>query len=293
MDKRNYDAIIVPDQGLGDYIEHNGMARYIADIYMGNIYLLVQDCGKWKSIAWMFRDEPRICVLPIGDNGPKQTYHHYLDHIVNSIVWWNKRLPSGLMNLEPNSLVQEKLTSISRTHVGHIDHYYSKKHNMLAWGQGAYKAAGLPYRVKFDNFYVERDRDQEERVYKKLNPNNEKYVFVHDDSNWLKRFEAIDAQLSSRHGSIKIIKNDASENPFHMLKIMEKAEEIHCMWSCLMHLIDCIAASPMESRLDKIPKFLHWYVRKHKSLSNNGQEYLGSKWNVIYDSRWSTTSEKT
>ena len=69
----------------------------------------------------------------------------------------------------------------------------------------------------------------------KLNPLKEPFAFVHDDKErgFVIEPEHVDSKL-------KIIKNDPTENVFHFAKIIEEAEEIHCMESVYKSLVDVL-----------------------------------------------------
>ena len=88
-----------------------------------------------------------------------------------------------------------------------------------------YEIAGVPYEERFDGFRIDRDSKEEQRVFEKLNPLGEDYIFVHDDSE---RGFIID--VDSKY---KIIKNDISESVFHYGKVIENAKEFHCIESCI------------------------------------------------------------
>ena len=77
---------------------------------------------------------------------------------------------------------------------------------------------------------MQRDMDEEERVYNKLNPSNEEYIFVHDDET---RGFKIDID-----NDLKIIRNDITENIFHFPMILEKAKEIHVMESSFKSMVE-------------------------------------------------------
>lgn len=89
--------------------------------------------------------------------------------------------------------------------------------------QAFYLLAGVPYEAKYTRFSMKRNQEEESRVYSKLNPTNEDYIFVHDDPS---RGFTI-----SVNTDMKVLKNDMSESVFHFGKILENAKEFHCMES--------------------------------------------------------------
>jgi hypothetical protein len=126
-----------------------------------------------------------------------------------------------------------------------------------------YKLAGEKYTSKYDDFYYQRDSLEEDRVFKKLNPNNEKFIFVHDDPS-----RNLNINVTT---DLKIIKNDPTECIFDMLKILENAEEVHCMFSSFLCLIDTISKQIMFKKLYLHPRIRPIIFNPH-SFSN--------KWNL-------------
>lgn len=285
MKRREGDALIVPNQGLGDHTEHNGMVRYISKTYEGNIYYFVANHQFLETIKWMYRDDAKIKVVgldmpnlpPFSDARAK-----FLDLKIRELVWWSDSNRIGFAKFgeqqsgkngeisanqhQPWMDEATKFTAVSATH-----HGWSKRYEPLLYGLAYYHTAGIPYQVKFDDFYLKRNHEEEDRVYKKLNPNNDKYVFVHSGRRSIR--------LNTKY---KVIENDPTENIFYQIKLMEKAEEIHCMSSCVMLLVDCLASSPIKTPLSEKPLFFHWYIRRRKIDDNHGRDYLGSKWEILY-----------
>ena len=156
---------------------------------------------------------------------------------------------------------------VERFILGH-ENYFSNtalfNHLNITCAEAFYHLAKIPYSYKYKGFHIERSILEEERIFKKLNPNNEKYIFIHDDSD--RGFTIkVDTQL-------KIIKNDTTENLFHMIKILENAEEIHCMSSSILCLIDSMIEKANFKNL-----FLHYNVRKFPLTPN----YLNKKWTIL------------
>ena len=88
-----------------------------------------------------------------------------------------------------------------------------------------YEIAGVSYEERFDGFRIDRDTKEEQRVFEKLNPLGEDYIFIHDDTE---RGFIIDIE-----SDYKIIRNDITESVFHYGKVIENAKEFHCIESCI------------------------------------------------------------
>ena len=114
-----------------------------------------------------------------------------------------------------------------------------------------YILCGLDFKNRFELFYVPRDYESEEKVFNELNPENEPYIFIHDDPN--RGFKIDRSKISS---NLKIIENNLKYSIFEMLKIIENASEVHVMQSSLKDLIN-------SYKIDKPKFFLHNYVRNY------------------------------
>ena len=112
-----------------------------------------------------------------------------------------------------------------------------------------YNTVNLPFEYRFSKFKFERNNKKENEVYNELNPNNEPYIYVHDDKE--RGFEINRDKLKS---DLKIIVNDKRFLMFDMLKIIENATEVHSMQTGMKDLINSF-------NFKKPNFYLHWYVR--------------------------------
>lgn len=222
--------------GLGDAIECNGMVRCYADIYE-QVDIFAKN-SYYDMNKYMYRDNKKIVIHRIDDAREQQ---------------------------ETTQIIQkydgEKLIPGHSNYFQNLSFFKSKKYGPA---ESFYHIANLPWRFRNDYFYIERDMQEEERVFKKLNPNNEKYIFIHDDPA---RGFKIDLK-----SNFKIIRNDKSENLFFMIKTLEQAEEVHCMSSSMLCLIDCLS-----SKINFKNLFLHYNIRKVELGPNS----LFGKWKKV------------
>ncbi len=242
-------VLVYTHQGLGDQIECVGMIRHIADIF-DEVHILSKSQHE-DTVRYIYRDDSNVKVHVIPPSGSNE----YGDE--------RQWVRSNLSNFDG--------TILTPGHENYFNNIQDFNRRQVAAAPAFYEIIGVPYELKFEKFYFQRERREEDRVYKKLNPHGDKYIFVHDDAS---RGFSIDVETD-----YKIIRNDISENVFHMTKIFENAEEVHCMSSSMFCLIDCMAASPLlETNLNQINKFLHWNVRR--VFLGNG--YLGAdNWKVL------------
>jgi hypothetical protein len=181
------------------------MVRYIAEHTEHEKVAVFSKSNYFSMIDYMYRDTDSIEVVEISKDDEYEDV---------------KRIADG------NRLLV----------VGH--QFYPGKQAELSQDKNCweffYEQVQIPHKVRYDYFYVERDLEEEQRVFNKLNPDNEPYIFIHEDAArgfLLDRDHFIDSDL-------KVIENDVTENIFHFTKILEEAQEIHCMESSFKTLID-------------------------------------------------------
>jgi len=155
-----FDSIFVyHHQGLGDHINCNGMIRTILSDYDADSVCVFAKENYFPMVEYMYRDEPKIRVIKIDKFNEKNDMLGKYLHITSG----------GDIN---NPLLV----------VGH-DYYPWNQEQLLkmSCSEIFYKQIQMDFKKCHENFYIEREPEEEERVFKKLNPNNEPYIFVHDD----------------------------------------------------------------------------------------------------------------
>lgn len=200
--------------GLGDCLDCNAMVRILL-----NNYDKICAFSKEKhsnTMRYMYRDEKRISIISIPKNISEEKEKEYVNYILKS---------------------------------ENVKNYLEVGFNNYPWGKELelqkgcaelfYDQVGIPFQKRFDEWFFKRDIKEEERLSKKLNPNNEEFIFVHDDKN---RGFVVDEKkvLDNHEKTIRIVRNDMSENLFHFCKILEEAKEIHCMESSFKSLIEVL-----------------------------------------------------
>ena len=224
--------------GLGDHFDMNGMVRnYLKEYDKVHIF---SKPNYYKMIDYMYRDEDNIVVVEI-PGGPQEVLqgeeYYKTSECGEFLRIGFENYPFGEENL------------------------YDKN----CW-EFFYEQVDVPYDVRTNMFYVKRDKKDEDILLGKLNPSGNKFIFVHDDKS--RGFEVERSHFIDK--SLSVVENDISENIFHFIKIIEEAEEIHCMESSMKSLIDLYA------KTEKI--FYHDF--RNQPLGN----LTNKKWNVIkYD----------
>ena len=226
--------------GLGDHLDCNGMVRYILEKGDMDRVCVFSKSNYFDMIDYMYRETEDIEVIKIS----KEDEYGDVKRVVDE--------NGGRLLV-----------------VGH--QYYPGKQAELSQNKNCweffYEQIQVPYSVRYEYFQVERDEEEEQRVFDKLNPDNEPYIFIHEDADrgfLLNREHFIDKNL-------KVIENDVTENIFHFTKILEDAQEIHCMESSFKTLID------FYCKQDNI--FYH-DIRESQPLG----QHSSPKWTVVkYD----------
>jgi hypothetical protein len=194
--------------GIGDHIALNGMVFTLLDDHgYESVKLFCKD--RYLQMFKELYTDPRIELLGVADCHTIEEEIHQVDAIA-------KQFPDAEF-----------------VRLG-FDQYRPQPNKTC--DQVFYEMADIPYQNKYTHFRMNRNREEEDRVFRKLNPSGEDYVFVHDspDRGW-----NISVQTP-----YKIIRNDPSENLFHYGKIIENAKELHCVESsfrCMSEHLDMSA----------------------------------------------------
>ena len=166
----------------------------------------------------MYRDDDDIIVLPVGEDSD---VHNYINQ---------NNLNSDLIVVGFDKL---------------------RFDNSKTFDEGFYNTINLPFSFRFSKFKFERNNEKELEVYNELNPNNEPYIYVHDDKE-----RGFEIDRNKINNNLKIIENDKRFLMFDMLKIIENATEVHSMQTGMKDLIN-------SYKFNKPKFYLHWYVRPY------------------------------
>lgn len=206
--------------GLGDHIICNGMVRYFHKQY-GYVKLFCYE-HNIKNVQYMYRDLNNFELISVKSDSDA-------DSILNSLSLEINKIKVGFNRL-------------------------SEFMDPLTFDEAFYKIAELDFSVRLNEFYLEREFDKENEILHRLNPSNEKYIFIHDDA--YRGFKINESRITSDY---KKIYNDNSIPLFHCISLIENAEEVHVMQSSIKDLINSF-------KFDKPKFFLHEYVRNYSHL---------------------------
>ena len=241
--------------GSGDCISCNGLVRKIlSDNTFDKLYLVVkkQHC---ETVSMMYQDERKIQCVPISTGG------EFDDHGERKEV---DRLISELSPSYTMDIGHENYWKLQQA-FPHFDCH-----------QRFYAALGYDFSVRYSGFKYDRNYEEEERVYKKLNPDNQPYIFVHGDSS---RGRLMDYERIAKYNTenLKIIENDVSESLLNFGLVLERARQVHLMESSFRAYIETL-------NTDSVRLFLHWYIRQGENMFSccgKGKNSTSKDWTVL------------
>ena len=201
--------------GLGDCIIHNGMVRKVVSNNPNCQVFVSCKPHNYDNIKFMYKDESRINILELDDSG---THEHLLNNKYDLVI--SSHFDTGV------------------------------KFDYSFYGDDAfYLHAGFDPKVRTKNFYVERDYEKEEFLFKKLTQKigTEKYIFIHE-----KPEQNIIINRNKLNSDLPIILAKPEYNFFDLLTLIEKAQEVHVISSCFLSFF-------MVKKLND-KTFAHMYV---------------------------------
>lgn len=209
--------------GLGDHFTCNGLVRYYYKQF-GEATLF---CYKHfeSNIKFMYRDLPNLHTIGLSSDSEVEEY------------------------IAKNNLHKDLIK------IG-FDKSRALQHQVETFDEGFYLAENLPFAIRFDEYFVERDMNKELELYNTLNPTDEDFIFVHEDPD-----RGMFLDKSRIRKDLKIIGNDKKFLIFDYLYLLDKAKEVHVMQSSLKDMINSYSFPNTKF-------FLHNYVRNYDSYAN-------------------------
>lgn len=128
--------------GLGDHIICNGLVRYYTKMY-GEVLIPCKP-HNFDQVQYMYRDNPNINILSIGD-----------DSEVEKFI-----LSNG---------IQDNVIKVG----------FEKLSGIKTFDEEFYESIGLEFNVRFDEFFFLRDKEKETEIFEKYVSSDEKYIFIH------------------------------------------------------------------------------------------------------------------
>ena len=185
--------------GLGDHFICNGLVRHLAR-ERGEIGLFAYRKNA-VSVAFMYRDDPRIAVIPVDGDAQAQSISRQ----------------AGISALR-----------IGFEHMGCSGRSFA---------EDFYSQLGLDYRVRFDGFHVRRDPARERALFERLVGARARYAFLHEDR---RRGFIVDRANASSDLPFVVPEPGLTDNIFDYVGVLEQAEELHLIDSSFLNLADSI-----------------------------------------------------
>lgn len=215
--------------GLGDHIICNALVRILSKNY--EKITLFCKIPNINSVIKMYRDLKNINILPVSNDIEANNIYLNLDKTVDKIM-------IGFHYLNND--------------ITHFDKKFYQQYN-------------IPFNERYYSFYYQRDNKTENDLYFILNPNNEKYIFIHDD---VSRGYQINEKFIINKNLLVIRPNKTLQfTIFDYLQIIENAQEIHCIDSSFKSLIDSI-------KINNKNMFFHTYSRGHNYLTVSNNKWI-------------------
>lgn len=200
--------------GLGDQIMLNGMIRHFSERDRVTIFIKRY---QYESVSFMYRDID-VNIICLDSVNP---------HTMRSLI------PEGdtIIPLATYRLPDQTWNQITQT-----------SDFMTNWAHGVYIQAGVNPLYMYTKFRVDRDHERENALFDVLAP-KEKYIFMHDDPSRDRVYEVPTDLKIFKPGGVCVDKineffKNEHDNIFDYLKIIENAEEVHCINSSYNWIIE-------------------------------------------------------
>ena len=204
--------------GLGDHVICNGLVRQVKE-NRKSVGLFCHEKYK-NNIEYMYRDDEGIKIIPVTNENKVQ----------------------GILNKAEKEHIKVGFEKL-------VFYEYNYKTVNKTFDESFYDIAGLDFQLRFNKFFIQRDEKKEQEVLDYLNPNKEKYIYVHDDPD-----RGFKIDQNKHRSDLRVIKNSFKFNLFQFRTVLEKAEEIHTMQTGMFDFCNSIV-------LKKPKIFVHKYVR--------------------------------
>jgi len=218
--------------GLGDHIHLVGLVRYaVLELGFENVVLFCKS-RNYETVKRLYVNDPKIQIIsivnPVNANAE-------VDFALKFIL----RMPNDCV-------------------------YFRLGYERYPWAQGGtigypsyvfYDMARVKRDIRWSYFNFDRNNEVQERIFKKLNPNNEPYIFIHDDPARGFNIPTSRAlEVSNNSSDILVIRNDMTENILDFSLILERASELHCMGSSIFCFADLLSLGDKKCYFHDIRK---------------------------------------
>ena len=211
--KGGFNLYLHPHLGLGDAFHINGIVRTFVESKKWSTIFLFTSVKYQEQVDWMFRDLPEVTTIPIESRQDA-------DKVAESHCPPSEYMMVGYSNYGVNCPTGPD---------GRCE---------LPWtcDEKFYRQLNIPYDVRFDKCWWERDKGREQAAYDALAGGRKEYIFVHDAPEL-----DFNIDMTKVRSDLPIIRNDVSRPVFDMCMLIENATEVHVMESsvrCMMESLN-------------------------------------------------------
>jgi hypothetical protein len=217
----NDTSFILGHLGLGDQIICNSIIRNTCN--KNKIVFLPVKKHNLLNIKDLFKDIQNIKYIIVSDDHEMIQYYELTKNILNNVV---------KLGIFGNNFLKDN----------------------KSFDESFYEQANIDYNKRWIDFTYKNNVDKQISLFSEI---KNKYIFVHDDQsrNYCINKEFITNKYDIYRPNHKLGDNN-SYSIFDYTKILENAEEIHCMDSSFACYIDHLPN--LKNKL----KYIHRYVRK-------------------------------
>jgi hypothetical protein len=220
---------IIQYVGYGDWLSISGMVRFLTTKY--NHVYIIADGGNYDFIKQLYRDDSKIKViyfnqanqiinfddgendilnLKTGDKqslDPRENYYNLYRQIGPKLGFEQEEVDPDWFKLSGDPCKWKEGTE------------YILENN----ASGFYVSAGIPKEYRLDYFHYQRHTESEDRFFDNLNLPERYAVISEYGQNTLNRDHI-------KNKDIFVLNvNNIAQNYFDIIKVLEKAEEVHLL----------------------------------------------------------------
>jgi hypothetical protein len=227
--------------GLGDHFMCHGIVREHCKKYQKvGLFCLPQYA---PSISFMYRDIKNLIIINANDS-------------------------EALEFIKKNDTLSE-IEKYDEVKI--IGFQFLNKNSNIPLEMQFYQLAGIPFNKKWESFFIERDKERENALIKKMGIQSD-YAFVHED---VSRNFVINKDLIDKNCTLITANKSLTDNTIDYCTLIENAKEIHVIDSSFMFLVEFLQYDNPNQKI-----FIHRYAREnHEWLL----PILKKDWRIIID----------
>lgn len=190
--------------GLGDHIICNGLVRELIKRDSPTFAYVPVRKQYYKTVSQMYSDDSRIVCLPVVSESAGSEIPH---------------LPQK----------------------DYCEKYYRVGFERVRgdWDRSFYDSVGVPFEKRWESFKMQRNHQRETELENRVNPSKEPFILLHEQGS------VYICPIDHGRSNIKTISVDDYKTDclLDWCGLIEKAQEIHCMDSCFIHLCSSMGIS--------------------------------------------------